>query len=89
MKSAVRGFILFEVMIAIAVFAIVAVSLASAMNTTIQASNYLSRQAAIRHGLHGRKCQRKQNRNDGQGDHHLHESEPPTSHGINSIDCSA
>ena len=46
-----RGFILFEVMIAIAVFAIVAVSLATAMNTTIQASNYLNRQATIRHGL--------------------------------------
>lgn len=46
-----RGFILFEVMIAIAVFAIVAISLASAMNTTIEASNFLSRQASIRHGL--------------------------------------
>jgi len=50
-KRALKGFILFEVMIAIAVFAIVAVSLASAMNSTIQASNYLDRQAAIRHGL--------------------------------------
>ncbi len=45
------GFILFEVMIAIAVFAIVALSLATAMNSTIQASNYLDRQTAIRHGL--------------------------------------
>lgn len=42
---------MFEVMIAIAVFAIVAVSLATAMNTTIEASNYLDRQASIRHGL--------------------------------------
>ncbi len=45
------GFILFEVMIAIAVFAIVAISLASALNATIQASTYLDRQAAIRHGF--------------------------------------
>lgn len=45
------GFILFEVMIAIAVFAIVALSLASAMNSTIEASNYLDRQASIRYGL--------------------------------------
>ncbi len=45
------GFILFEVMIAIAVFAIVAISLATAMNSTIAASNYLDRQASIRHGL--------------------------------------
>ena len=45
------GFILFEVMIAIAVFAIVALSLASAMNSTIEASNYLNRQKSIRHGL--------------------------------------
>lgn len=49
--STVRAFILFEVMIAIAVFAIVAISLATAMNTTIGASNYLDRQASIRHGL--------------------------------------
>jgi type II secretory pathway pseudopilin PulG len=45
------GFILFEVMIAVAVFAIVALSLASAMNSTIQASTYLDRQASIRMGL--------------------------------------
>ncbi len=45
------GFILFEVMIAITVFAIVAMSLATAMNTTIQSSNYLNRQASIRHGM--------------------------------------
>ena len=51
MKGSRRGFILFEVMIAIAVFAIVAVSLAMAMNSTIEASNYLNRQGAIRHGL--------------------------------------
>ena len=46
-----QGFILFEVMIAIAVFSIVALSLAMAMNSTIEASNYLDRQGAIRLGL--------------------------------------
>lgn len=51
MRKLNRGFILFEVMIAIAVFAIVAISLATAMNTTIQASNYLDRQASIRMGM--------------------------------------
>jgi type II secretory pathway component PulJ len=45
------GFILFEVMIAIAVFSIVALSLAMAMNSTIEASNYLDRQSAIRLGM--------------------------------------
>ena len=38
-------------MIAIAVFAIVAISLARAMNSSIEAANYLDRQASIRHGL--------------------------------------
>lgn len=51
MKRSPRAFILFEVMIAIAVFAIVALSLATSMNTTISAANYLDRQASIRHGL--------------------------------------
>lgn len=46
-----RAFILFEVMIAIAIFSIVSLGLAMAMQSTIDASNYLDKQTVIRHGL--------------------------------------
>ncbi len=45
------GFILFEVMIAIAIFSIVSLGLAMAMQATIDASNYLDKQTVIRYGL--------------------------------------
>lgn len=49
--KASRGYILFEVMIAVAIFAIVAIGLSQALEATIAASNSLNRQTAIRYGL--------------------------------------
>ena len=45
------GFILFGVMIAIAIFSIVSLGLAMAMQATIDASNYLDKQTVSRYGL--------------------------------------
>lgn len=46
-----EGYLLFEVMIAVAIFAIVALSLGQSMHGTIEATNYLDRQLAVRYGL--------------------------------------
>jgi len=46
-----RGYVLLEMIIALTVFAIVATGLASALHSSLDASNMLRRQAAIRRGL--------------------------------------
>ncbi|MEM7386711.1 MAG: hypothetical protein AAF514_17375 [Verrucomicrobiota bacterium] len=46
-----EGYLLFEVMIALTVFGLVAVGLATAMNTAIDASHAVDKDRAIRHGL--------------------------------------
>ena len=46
-----RGYMLFEVMIAVAIFAVVALSLAGSMQSAIESTNYLDRQLVVRYGL--------------------------------------
>ena len=55
-----HAYILFEVMIAVAIFSIAAVGLANSLNATIEAANYLDRQTAIRYGLESILAEAKQ-----------------------------
>jgi prepilin-type N-terminal cleavage/methylation domain-containing protein len=50
-RTAPRGYVLLEMIIALTVFAIVVTGLAKVLHSSLDAANLLRRQAAIRHGL--------------------------------------
>lgn len=66
LKRSDRGYLLFEVMIAVAIFAIVAMSLARSMQSTVEATNYLDRQLVVRYGLESilNEAQQRQKRDE-------------------------